>query len=221
MNFPYEFAKRPRGHNNQDVIAAIDPGVRTYYSLVDSEGTGKSIGHGYRDTLNDQWDEITLLRNLIIKHSENPRKIAELEAQTARLMMRSEEKRAQNHGRVASYLCRNYQFVLLPKLNFNSKTWHMNVARRKAFLRLAHCECLRRVTQKAHEFEGSTVVIQVCESYTSKVCSSCGALNSPKASEVYECQECHLKVNRDLHGAKNIMLLYAAAVLSAFLPGRS
>ena len=44
------------------------------------------------------------------------------------------------------------------------------------------------------------------EQLTTQTCSSCGTLNKPGASKVYECSECKSVIDRDLNSAKNIAL---------------
>ena len=50
--------------------------------------------------------------------------------------------------------------------------------------------------------------IVVNESYTSKICSSCGDLNmNENKSKIFRCNKCPNKIDRDYNGARNIYLL--------------
>lgn len=43
------------------------------------------------------------------------------------------------------------------------------------------------------------------ESYTSIMCSKCGTIKwNLKGSKIYNCEECGLKIDRDLNGCRNI-----------------
>jgi putative transposase len=47
----------------------------------------------------------------------------------------------------------------------------------------------------------------VDESYTSKTCGKCGTLNENlKSKKVFKCNECDLLIDRDINGARNILI---------------
>jgi putative transposase len=47
----------------------------------------------------------------------------------------------------------------------------------------------------------------VNESYTSKTCGRCGNINNELgSSKSYKCSKCHLEIDRDINGARNIYL---------------
>ena len=66
------------------------------------------------------------------------------------------------------------------------------------------CESKQRLMFKCKEFNKR--FISVDESYTSKTCTSCGILNDVRDSEVYKCTSCNLIIDRDINGARNILL---------------
>ncbi len=49
-------------------------------------------------------------------------------------------------------------------------------------------------------------LIIVGEEYTSKTSGSCGELNNIGIKEVYCCEWCELEIDRDVNGARNILL---------------
>ena len=52
---------------------------------------------------------------------------------------------------------------------------------------------------------GNDVII-MDESYTSKTCGKCGELHDINGKEVYKCTKCGLRIDRDINGARNIMI---------------
>ena len=56
------------------------------------------------------------------------------------------------------------------------------------------------------DYENVKVII--CnEAYTSKTCSNCGFINPElKGDKVYNCKICKLSIDRDINGARNILL---------------
>ena len=50
-------------------------------------------------------------------------------------------------------------------------------------------------------------VYLVDESYTSKTCGRCGAINNKlSGSKTFHCGECNLTIDRDMHAARNILI---------------
>lgn len=62
-----------------------------------------------------------------------------------------------------------------------------------------------RLEHKAKEYNKRLMMVN--ESYTSKTCTNCGILNTDlKSSERFICKHCDLKMDRDMNGARNILL---------------
>jgi transposase len=57
-------------------------------------------------------------------------------------------------------------------------------------------------------------LVKVCEAWSSKLCSCCGALNDPGNSDTYTCSSCGIKMNRDENGARSILILALCRVYS-------
>jgi transposase len=66
-----------------------------------------------------------------------------------------------------------------------------------------------RLKHKCEQYKNNTVHI-VNEAYTSKTCTQCGHCKKPKEQNlrdrVYNCRECHLVIDRDVNGSRNIYL---------------
>lgn len=53
----------------------------------------------------------------------------------------------------------------------------------------------------------------VDESYTSKTCGRCGNLNNKLGgNKIYKCTNCNLVIDRDINGARNILLKHTVLV---------
>ncbi len=50
-------------------------------------------------------------------------------------------------------------------------------------------------------------LVKVSEAWSTKLCSCCGALNDPGNSATYTCSHCGIKMNRDVNGARSILIL--------------
>ena len=74
-----------------------------------------------------------------------------------------------------------------------------------------NCQFVDRLKDKALSFPGCNV-FEVSESYTSKTCSECGAIDNKLGSKhVYACKNKHCRAffDRDINGARNIWLKWA------------
>ena len=50
------------------------------------------------------------------------------------------------------------------------------------------------------------LVYEIEEPFTTKTCSSCGKLNNPEASTIFNCTGCSLVIGRDVNASKNICM---------------
>ena len=71
---------------------------------------------------------------------------------------------------------------------------------------MKHCLFVDRLKLKMLEYKDRKV-IEVKENHTSKTCSCCGWQNeSLHDNKIFECRECSLVLERDINGARNILL---------------
>ena len=117
------------------------------------------------------------------------------------------------HRKLAKWLCLEYRAVLLPE--FETSRMVRRGQRRirsetaRAMATWAHYRFRRRLLDKAREYPRCCKVVLVDEAYTSKTCGRCGALH-PRllgGSKVFVCPACGARCDRDLHAARNILLL--------------
>ena len=196
-----------------DKFIFIDPGIRTFLTGYDSGQNVVEIG-----------------KNAVVRIEKLKRRRRQLQSKLAKLR---KHKKRQNHRKAlhrldekiqhivrdmhkktASYLCKNYENIFLPKLNYHQCTRPTRKTR-SSMATIAHCCFHDRLTMKAEQFH-STSVHEVEEDYTSKTCSSCGNLKDDLGSnKIYSCSRCSSVFDRDFNAAKNIMLKYICEHLMA------
>ena len=73
-------------------------------------------------------------------------------------------------------------------------------------LSLKHYRFQQRLKDKIEEYPGKK--LHICtEEYTSKTCTNCGVIkNSLGGNEVFKCKNCSLIIDRDINGARNILI---------------
>ena len=72
-------------------------------------------------------------------------------------------------------------------------------------LGLSHYAFRQKLLQRAEEKKNHIIIID--EAYTSKTCGRCGNIKKNlNGSKTYKCKKCDLEIDRDINGARNIML---------------
>ena len=105
------------------------------------------------------------------------------------------------HKKTTSWLTKTYDGIYIPKLNFHN-CGSLNKKSKEKLATLRHCALVDRMKDKTRENQ-SCSVFEVNESFTSKSCSSCGAID--KDLGTYNCSFCGAKMSRDFNGAVNIL----------------
>jgi len=116
--------------------------------------------------------------------------------------------------------------LLLPRLNWSELIRKREQTRKYqhfVWSRIAHARACDVAMAKA-QLVDRAAVIRVREDFSSKTCSSCGALHPALGgSRVYACYNCGACVDRDVNGSRNILLLalmYSSARISQEIANR-
>lgn len=204
-------------------VASIDPGVRSFGTLVTGDGRvvelhDPSVARRMR-RLNDEAARLRALRVKLTERAEFFRK-RELEvgAKLARVRKRF-------HYSVANYLLRNYRRILLPKFSVSGmvrrKGRVFGKGSTKSVLNFGHYQFRELLLQLARLCPGVEVI--VCdEPWTSKTCAACGELRKDLGgSKTFTCRSCRHTCDRDVNGAINILVRYATLWWKGYQPGRA
>ena len=72
-------------------------------------------------------------------------------------------------------------------------------------LSLSHYKFQQRLKFKCNQYNRNLIICS--EEYTSKTCSLCGFINENlKGNKIFNCKKCKTCIDRDLNGARNIMI---------------
>jgi len=138
------------------------------------------------------------------------------------------------HNKTALYLCKNYNKILIPKFETQNMIRKYKIDKNKisgtrdeikkytkrrkmnkkvAFVlgMLSHYKFREHLKNKSIEY-GSELHV-VTEEYTSKCCGKCGTLSDNYKNRMKECSNCSYKINRDINGSRNILILNRLKVL--------
>ncbi len=183
----------------------IDPGVKTF--LTGYDPSGKIVIWGKKD--------YRRIERLNFHKSELQSKITKEKKHSSRYRMKKAllriNKKVYNlvdelHKKLSKWLCSNYEYIFLPKLNFH-ECKKLNSHSKSNLASLRHCGFFDRLKNKSREY--TTNVIEVNEAHTTKYCSNCGWYNKDiKNQDIFTCQQCNSIFERDINASKNIMLRY-------------
>lgn len=201
-------------------IVALDPGIRTFHTAYDPSGSviefGKGdIGHIYRlfhymDRLRSAIDTLPLglskgeVRTRIHKKRWRMRKAWHRLSHRVRCLV------DECHKKIVHFLVTNYSVVLLPKFEtsamMSKKLRKLTSKSVRAMATWSHYRFKQRLLFKRQEHPWCKVV--VCdEAYTSMTCGQCGNLHRQLGrNKVFNCPNCKVELDRDINGARNILL---------------
>lgn len=192
--------------NNRETIA-LDPGLRSFLAFYDMESYGE-IGKDLYiriKQLNKKQNKIDSKIAKMKKTKKNYYKKVNLKKRKARISNKIKNIVNDLHNKTCNFLTK-YKYILLPEFKVKPLVLKMkHKASRRALLDLAHFKFKMKLIQKASE-TGSKIII--CnEAYTSKTCTGCGFINYKLGSKkTFKCPDCHLIIDRDVNGARNIFL---------------
>lgn len=198
--------------SGQHTIVSIDPGVRTFATCYDTGGRCFHWGEQATDRifrLCYRIDKLIALRKSV--HHKH-RTIRNMKRRELRLRLKIRHMVADMHRHLAKWLCENYRRILLPKFEVQSMIKRGNRKLSSKTVRrmctLSHYKFRQILMNKTREYP-HTKVILVDEPYTSKTCGQCGQLNNKLGGrKVFVCDSCGYKADRDVNGARNILIRY-------------
>jgi IS605 OrfB family transposase len=210
-------------------IVALDPGVRTFQTAF-SRSDAVSYGDGF---VNDRLAPLMLKLDRLLSardklHREDKSKqwvkdrLKNLNRRIHRVRARQQNLVDDLHRRVAYDLVSNHDVILLPTFETQQMAsrrdeTHKRFLRRKTvrgMLGLGHYKFKQTLKWMAKKY-GKTV-IDANESYTSKTLWDGSILNnlSTQASILFQGK----RVNRDIHGARNILIRFLTKVIDGLSP---
>ena len=186
--------------NNKNWFASLDPGSRKFQTVYCPD-EDEYIYIGEKSS-NELYKKLITLDNLLSERFNNISKIQ-------KLRLRIENLQKELHNKTINFLCNSYQNIYIPKLTRNNDI--IKKVRRKLRTKavrqmvvLGHCKFIERLKTKAEEFTNVQVHI-ISEEYTSQKCLRCNGLTKI-TKEIFNCDFCNFKVDRDILGSTNILL---------------
>lgn len=190
-------------------VVALDPGVRTFNTCVDSEGNVTEFAPGDVGRIYRLCHHADLLQSKAFDQSRNSMQRYRMRRAWHRALKRVRDVVSDVRNKSVKHLCANYDVIFLPEFETSKM---VNRAKRRisskasrGMMTWSHYK-FKELLKTTAIREGVKVVI-VTEEYTSKTCSCCGALHhSLGKSKVFKCPSCRRVIDGDENGARNILL---------------
>lgn len=197
LHYPVEvdfFPEEDRRNDNQvkyiykgKRLISLDPGIRKFMVGYDPAGTTVFFGQGSNNQLIE----------LLLEVDKNP---------SALLWKKIKDMVNELHWKTISFLVENYDVILLPDFRVSQMIKSKKLTRmtKRLMCMYSFYSFRQKLTWKCSLYNKKLFIVD--ESFTSKTCGNCGLLNDVGGNEVYECVSCKLVCDRDVSGARNILI---------------
>lgn len=184
---------------------ALDPGVRTFQTYYSPSNVCGFIGSGLTDKLGRLNKRIDKLKSL--KVSAKTKKNISKRCILLRTKIKCIVKDL--HWQTCSFLVKTFGNIIIPRFKSQdmAKKDNRKINRKttRHLLGLSHFSFLEKLKYKCDEYQRKLII--VTEEYTSKTCGWCGVLkHNLGGSKTFNCDGCNTVIDRDLNGARNILL---------------
>ncbi|MEG4323041.1 MULTISPECIES: transposase [unclassified Microcoleus] len=201
--FPEEYDSKPSGANS---AIALAPGIRTFLTGYDSPEVIE-IGSGDIGRITRLGQDLEELIGKMTKVSAKQRRAMRKAA--VRIINKIQNLVDELPKKAAHFLTTNYQVVFLPTFETSQMVKRAKGKINKKSVRQMLTWAPARFKQiiKHQADKNGSIVVDVSEAYTSKTCGNCGHIHRKLGgSKVFKCPNCQTVIERDLNGARNILL---------------
>lgn len=209
---PFSISKATR-------VCSIDPGVRSFLTYYDPDGKAGELVVKAKNSGVDRLFKLTNFARYLFRLAKaeqtGKKQRYRLRRKARKLLRRSQTLKDEMHRRLIAWLVTNYDVILLPhyetqqmmkKKGRSGKQRKIQARTVREMSLLSFYQFSQRL--KANAEENGVTIIRVNEACTSKTCGNCGTLKDVGGSKTFTCKECHERIDRDLNGARNILLRY-------------
>ena len=188
--------KRPE--NQRLSVCALDCGVRTFQTFFSKELILKVGNHDFQRIFRYCYALDKLISRKKKERSNKFNKAMQ------RIRWKVRDLIDEIHNKLALTLCRLFDVVYIPSFETHDMVSKLRNKTSRAMLGWAHYRFKMKLKAKAEEY--SCKVVDCTEEYTSKTCGNCGEINPIGGKEVWTCKHCGCVHDRDINGARNILL---------------
>jgi len=189
--------------SSKSKIISIDPGIRSFHTCLTDQEVLK-----FGSQINSYISKRVEMIYKINKMKGNRMKKKKRNELIRRLRRNIRNKVDELHWKTIKYLTDNYQIILIGDMSVKGITRKGSGLKsrvKKMALSLRFNEYRQRLNYKCQVRNRKLYTVN--ESYTSKMCSMCGNLNSKLGgSKIFECPSCEIQMDRDVNGCRGIYI---------------
>ena len=203
-------------YNRKTDLISIDPGIRTVMTGYSNNHIIK-IGTNVQKSVRNRIRTIDKIRNKQPVETKQYKKniIIEKKIITEKRktkIIAKKQKKLKNRimdmqWKITKYLTTHYKTILIG--NFSTKSMGESKKIKKILKRIGNAYNFYKLKEKIKYRSNytNTKYKEVDESYTSKCCSNCNKCKYDLgANKIYNCDRCGIIIDRDVNGAKNILI---------------
>ena len=199
-------------NHEKDQICAGDLGVRTFLTLYDSEKV-TCIGNKCMEKIYKKCKEVDIIQSRISRKSYYDGDIIyEMNAERKRNLRKAMHRRIKEirnlrnelHNKTINYLVKNYSKIIISPFEIQEMVKDLNSKVARNMYTLSFYTFKKKLEAKCEEKNVSLIIKSEC--FTSKTCTGCGKIQNLGKDRVYKCKGCKIKIERDVNGARNILL---------------
>ncbi len=172
-------------------IISLDPGVRKFLVGYDPKGNSTVIGEKANKILVD-------LMYRVDEEKDDKEKY--------KIWKKIHNLVNELHWKTISFLIENYDVILLPNFRVQQmiKGHKLSKMTKRLMCIFSFYKFKERLKVKCEWYKKKIIIVD--ESYTSCTCTGCGYINETKGKEELKCNKCELEIDRDIAGARNILI---------------
>ena len=185
-------------------IVSLDPGVRTFQTGYSPSGVAFKVGDKQNVLLKRLHDRLDILRSK--RDTARLKSKYNLRQKCLQLEHKIKNTVDNLHNQTSSFLTNTFEEILLPKFGTSVMQVgkELSPTTKRMMWTLSHYRFQEKLKHLCSRTGTSLYIVN--EHHTTKTCGSCGILNQVGGSKIYNCSSCSYKLDRDIHGARNIML---------------
>ena len=206
--------------NNKKEVASIDPGLRKFVTIY-SPSQIVEIGKDGNKRLYKVCKEIDIIKSRmdsknyfqkdvrivggIINYKVTSSRRRSLRKALHRKIQYLKNLKDEIHNKTINYLCTNYKKIIYPPFKSQELADKLTSKLSRTLYNYSFYKFKEKLINKGKET--NTQIMIKPEYYTSMTCGKCGNIKTNLGrNELYECNKCGLKIDRDYNASRNILL---------------
>lgn len=206
LSVPYDKSKNKYKKIKNNVISC-DPGIRCFQTCYDPKGKIIEVGLSQIEKVKRIHNKIDELKSIRTK-CKNKRTKQNIRKKYLKKYKKVKDIITDLHNQTTSKLSKSYKSIVLPEFGTSKMltvTNELDSGVKRMMQTLSFYKFKDKLKLACYKEDTSLYI--VTEEYTSKTCTKCGNLKHDLgSSKIYECTKCNNIINRDINGARNILL---------------